>query len=723
MITKETYKKVQTDTVLQMETVECGAASLSMIFGFYGLYKPLEQLRVECGISRNGSNALNLIKAARNNGFEASGLKLEIDQLHTANLPFIVFWNFNHFIVVEGFDKKYFYLNDPATGHRKVSHEEFSKSYTGITLNFKPGDTFSKSGTKPNVASSLRKKMTGLRSSIIFLVICSLFLIIPGIIIPSLSQIFIDDILIKRFDNWFRPLIIGLALLGIIKLVLTYIQQKYLLRLETRVALSLSSNYFWHVLNLPVAFFSQRFAGDINGRIAINNKVAQLLSGDLANSFLSLISMVFFAVILFRYSVILTLVGILFALINISIVRAVSKKRTELNNKLQVEQGKQIGLSVNGLQLIETIKASGTESDFFAKWVDSQSVLINMQQRIGLISQKLDLASPLLNSLNTMVLLGFGSILVIRGELTMGQLIVFQALMGSFTAPVNSLVSLYSKVQDITAGVNRLDDVLNAEIDKAVVLPDQDYGIETAADAKLKGFVELRNVTFGYSPLEKPLIENFNLKLEPGARVALVGSSGSGKSTISKLVSGLYEPWSGEILFDGITRDNIPRPVMNNSLALVDQDIFLFQDSIKENIAMWNHAIPDQHIIKASADAEIHGEISSCPGGYNYQIEEGGKNFSGGQCQRIEIARALAINPSIIILDEATSALDATTEKNIDDNLRRRGCTCIIVAHRLSTIRDCDEIIVLTAGKVAERGTHEELMKLNGAYKRLIQEA
>jgi NHLM bacteriocin system ABC transporter peptidase/ATP-binding protein len=722
MISKESYKRVHTDTVLQMETVECGAASLSMIFGFHGLYKSLEQLRVECGISRDGSNALNLIKAARNNGFEATGLKMEIEELPTLKLPFIVFWNFNHFVVVEGFDKKYFYLNDPAIGHRKVSHEEFSRSFTGVTLTFQPNADFRKAGTKPDVVRSLRNKMNGLRSSIIFLVICSLFLIIPGIVIPSLSQIFIDDILIKRFDDWFRPLLIGLALLGIIKLILTYLQQKYLLRLETRIALSLSSDYFWHVLNLPVAFFSQRFAGDVNSRVAINNKVAQLLSGDLANTFLNLITIVFFAFILFRYSIILTVVGIAFAAINIVIVKTVSRKRTELNNKLQVEQGKQIGLSVNGLQLIETIKASGTESDFFSKWVDSQSVLINMQQRIGLITQKLDLASPLLNALNTMVLLGFGSILVMEGKLTMGQLIVFQALMGSFTAPVSNIVGLYSKVQDITAGVNRLDDILNAETDKATTRSGQEISQEPYGKVKLNGFVELQNVTFGYSPLDKPLIENFNLKLLPGSRVALVGASGSGKSTLSKLIAGLYSPWSGEILFDGLERSRIPRPVINNSLAMVDQDIFLFQDTVKQNIAMWNSLMPDQHIIQASADAEIHGEISSLRGGYNHQLDEGGKNFSGGQCQRIEIARALAINPSIIILDEATSALDASTEKLIDDNLRRRGCTCIIVAHRLSTIRDCDEIIVLSGGKVAERGTHEELMRLDGTYKELIRE-
>jgi len=715
-------KRVKTQTVLQMEAVECGAAALAIILAYHGRLVSLEKLRIECGVSRDGSKASNMLKAARKYGMEAKGFRKELEGLRELDLPMIVFWNFNHFIVLEGIKKDRVFINDPASGPKIISYDEFDQSFTGVVLTFKPGPEFKKGGEKRSVLNSLKNRLGGYSLPLTYIVLAGLCLIIPGLVIPIFSKIFVDNILVRKMEGWLQPLLLAMGLTAIMRGTLTWLQQYYLLRLETKLALASSAKFFRHVFRLPVEFFTQRMGGDISHRVLLNDKVAQLLSGDLATNMLNIVLIIFYAVIMLCYDLLLTAVGIGTALLNLAVLKYVSGKRVTLNQKLQQENGKLLGLSMTGLQMIETLKASGAESDFFSRWSGQQAKVVNAQQQLAVPTQIMSVISMFLMTLNNIAILGVGGFRVMDGHLSMGMLVAFQSLMFSFMAPVNQMVNLGSKLQETKADMNRLDDVLNYQIDNRF-RPENQKDITTGqASARIAGYLGLKEVSFGYSRLEQPLIEDFNLALKPGARVALVGRSGSGKSTVAKLVAGLYEPWSGEIYFDGKSANKYPREVITNSVAMVDQDIFMFEGTIQENLTMWDESTPDADVFRAAKDASIHDDIASRAGGYYSDVGEGGNNFSGGQRQRLEIARALVNNPTILIMDEATSALDANTEKIVDSNLRRRGCTCLIVAHRLSTIRDCDEIIVLDRGKVIQRGTHEEMKKIDGPYAELIKE-
>lgn len=710
------YRRVKTPTVLQMEAVECGAAALGIVLGYYGRIVPLEELRVACGVSRDGSVAGNMLRAARRYGLTAQGYQSEPDSLHEFTLPIIIHWNFNHYLVVEGFGRGKVYLNDPARGPRVVSDTEFDESFTGVAMVFEPTPEFVKAGKRENLLEALGKRLSRSQMALAFVVLASLALIIPGLIIPAFARIFVDDILVGGQNNWLTGLLLVMGLTALLRGMLTSLQQRYLLRLETKIALSTSAQFFWHILRLPMGFFTQRFGGEIGYRVEINDRVAQVVAEEIATTLLNLVLIVFYAILMFQYSPLLTIIGIAIALLNYAALRYVSRQRVDTNQRLLQERGKLVATAMNGLQTIETLKASGAESDFFAQWAGYQAKTLNAQQELGRYSQLLSVVPVFLSAISTVAILGLGGWQIMRGEITLGLLVAFQTLMASFLEPVNQLVNLGGRLQEVTGDLNRLDDVLRYEIDPQTA---QTAETETT-NAKLSGSVELRSITFGYSPLAAPLIENFSLSLKPGQRVALVGGSGSGKSTIARILAGLYQPAQGEILFDGQPRAAIPRALITNSLAMVDQDIFLFEGTVRDNLTLWDTTIPETSILRAAKDSAIHDDILERQDGYEHIVEEGGRNFSGGQRQRLEIARALVGNPTIVIMDEATSALDTVTEKIIDDNLRRRGCTCLIVAHRLSTIRDCDEIIVLDRGKVVQRGTHDELRKQDGMYLRLV---
>jgi NHLM bacteriocin system ABC transporter peptidase/ATP-binding protein len=720
-------RPVKVPTVLQMESVECGAAALSIILGYFGKFVPLEKLRIACGVSRDGLKATNILKAAKEFGLEAKGYAKSIEKLMQIQTPAIIFWNFNHFLVLEGFTKNKVYLSDPAQGRYTVSHQEFDDSYTGVVLTFNPSENFEKGNEKRGMMAALASRVSNSKLSIAYIVLVSLFLVIPGLIIPSFIQIFIDKYLINSYSGFVMPLLLIMGGILIINSVLVYLQQYYLLKLETKLALTTSSKFLWHVFHLPIAFFTQRYSGEIGSRVSLNDKVAKLLSGDLANSALNVIVVIFYAMLMFSYDLSLTLIGIFMALLNVVVLRFVSRARKDGNRRLSNENGKLLGTTTSGISMIETLKASGRENDFFANWVGYLAKTMNSQQELGWLTIRLNIIPPLLASLTTTFILGFGALRIMDGEMTLGALVAFTYLMGNFISPVNQLISVGTMLHETESDLGRIDDVLNYETDDQFTekaKPNEIAANNTEkinTDSKLIGYFEMKNVTFGYNTTMPALIENFNLKLRPGSRVALVGGSGSGKSTVAKVASGLYSPWEGEILFDGKNKADIPRHVITESLAVIDQEVLIFNGTIKENISFWDATITDKHIIQSARDAAIHDTIAVRKDAYDSMVLEGGGNFSGGQRQRLEIARALATNPSILIMDEATSALDPTAEKLVMDNIKKRGCTCLIVAHRLSTIIDCDEIIVMEYGKIVERGTHQDLINRDGVYAQLIE--
>ena len=710
--------KVKVPVVMQMEALECGAASLTMILAYYGKWIPLEQVRADCGVSRDGSNAKNILIAARSYGLAAKGYRYEPEGLkENGKFPCIIHWNFNHFVVLDGFKGSKAYLNDPAKGSYSVPMEIFDKSFTGICLMFEPAESFEPGGAPKSILTFAKKRLKEAETAMVFVALTTLITALLGIITPAFSRIFMDRLLTGENPEWFLPFIFALGGISVMQLIVEWIKAVYSLKINGQLSAVGSTAYMWKVLRMPMEFFSQRMAGDIQQRQRMNASVAQSLVETFAPLALNTVMLVFYFVVMLRYSLILTLVGVASIVINFVVSRIISNKRMNITRVQMRDAGKLAGATVAGIEMIETIKASGAENGFFEKWAGYQASVNTQQVRFERLNQYLGMIPELVSSLANIAVLILGVYFTINGKFTVGMIMAFQGFLGSFTAPAQTLISAGQTLQEMRAQMERVEDVMEYPTD---VNCDRDGISEDAEYSKLSGSVELKNVTFGYSRLAEPLIRDFNLTLKTGSRVAFVGTSGCGKSTLSKLISGLYKPWEGEILFDGKPIEKIDRSVFTGSLAVVDQDIILFEDTIANNIKMWDDSIEDFEVIMAARDAQLHEDIMRRDGGYSYKIAEGGKDFSGGQRQRMEIARVLAQDPTIIILDEATSALDAKTEFEVVRSIKDRGITCIVVAHRLSTIRDCDEIIVLDNGEVVERGTHDELYERGGVYTQLV---
>ena len=714
-----THGAVKVPVIMQMEALECGAACLCMVMAYYDKWVPLEQVRRDCGVSRDGSKAGNILKAARSYGFTAKGYRFEPETLRAkGKFPCIIHWDFNHFVVCDGFRGNKVYLNDPAKGDYAVTLEKFDESFTGICLMIEPGEEFVPGGEPKRVFDFAKKRLRGAGGALAFVVITSVISTLVGIVSAGFSRVFLDELLTQDQPGWFLPFLIGLIVIAFIQIAAGWIGAIYSLKLDGKMAVVGNSTYMWKVLHLPMEFFSQRMAGDVQQRKESNASIAGQIVNTLAPLALNTVMMVFYLVVMIRYSWMLTLVGIASVVFQLFVSRYISKKRVNITRVMMRDSGKLAAATVSGVEMIETIKASGSENGFFEKWSGYQASVNTQIVRFEKLNQYLGMIpSAIAGIMNTAVLI-LGVWLAMTGSFTPGMIFAFQGFLASFIAPAGQLISAGQTMQEMRTSMERIEDVMEYPLDP--VFDERKKQKEDGDFDKLSGSVVMKNVTFGYSPLEPPLIENFNLDLKRGQRVAFVGTSGCGKSTLSKLISGLYQPWSGEILFDGKPINEIDRSVFTGSVAVVDQDIILFEDTIANNIKMWDNSIEDFEMIMAARDAQIHEDVMQREGGYQYRLTEGGKDFSGGQRQRLEIARVLAQDPTIIILDEATSALDAKTEYEVVNSIKNRGITCIVIAHRLSTIRDCDEIVVLDHGKVVERGTHDELIALDGAYKQLV---
>jgi NHLM bacteriocin system ABC transporter peptidase/ATP-binding protein len=688
-------RRKRTPTVIQMEAVECGAAALGIVLGYHGRYVPLEELRQRCGVSRDGSTAGSVLRAARLFGLEAKGVQLDSEDLARLPLPAILFWKFNHFVVLEGYGRKV-RVNDPATGPRSVPWSEFDHAFTGIALTMAPGPDFKPGGERRRVLAALLARRPRLGSVLYLTVLLGLVVAIAGLTLPILTRVFVNDVLLGGGQSALGALIAALAVATGLTLFASMLQQSLLVRAEAVFALGSSARFVRHLLTLPVVFFDQRQAADLTSRVRSNDAVADVLARRLASTAVDCMLVVTYGVLLVQYDVVLGLLAVAFAGLNVAVLRYVSTVRTSAVAGLQAERGKLFATVFTTIHMIESIKAGGEEQTGFQRFASHAAAVTNKQQRLGLSTAVLGVIPALLAALNTAALLWIGGYQILAGTLSIGLLISMQGLIGSMNVPVTSLTMLGARLQETTADLSRLRDVENYKPPRAGAAP-------TAPLAPLDGYLRIEGLTFGYNPLAKQLIDGLDLDLPPGSRVALVGGSGSGKSTIGRLVAGLYEPWSAMV-------------------AYVDQDQLLFEGTVRDNITFWDPTIGDDEIITALTDACLYEDIARRPGGLSSLVAEDGRNFSYGQRQRLEIARALVRRPSLLVLDEATSALDAETEMIVDRNLRRRGATCLIIAHRLSTIRDCDLITVLDGGGELERGTHEELLQADGAYARLIRE-
>ena len=659
-----------------------------------------------------------MLVAARSYGFAAKGYRYEPDSLRTdGQFPCIIHWNMEHFVVLNGFTKDKAVLNDPARGLVSVSMEEFDRSFTGICLMLEPGADFTPGGKPKSVLEFARHRLKGAGPAIAFVVLCTIIGSLLGIIQPAFSRIFYDRLLTGQNPEWFMPFMAALIVFSCLQVFIAGVQMLYSNRINARFAVVGSTSFLWKVLHLPMDFFSQRLAGDIQARQSSNAGVANALVNTFAPLSLQLIMMVFYFVVMVRYSWQLTLLGLVSIAVNMAMARVISQKRINLSRVQMRDGGKLSSATVSGIEMIETIKASGAENGFFGRWAGYQASVNTQQMRSARMEQILGLIPSVISVVCSSAITIAGAWLTMNGQFTVGMIAQFQGFLSSFSGPIGSLISAGQSLMEMRTEMERIEDVMQYPDDPAFhTAPDEAEG----SFEKLSGMVELKNVTFGYSRLAQPLIRDFNLTLKPGSRVALVGASGCGKSTVAKLISGLYQPWSGEILFDGQPMGSISREKLTGSLAVVDQDIVIFEDTIANNIRMWDTSIEDFEVTLAAWDAQIYHDIMRRDGGFQNKLTEGGKDLSGGQRQRLEIARVLAQDPTIIIMDEATSALDAKTEYEVVSAIRNRGITCIVVAHRLSTIRDCDEILVMDGGLVVERGTHEELMARGGRYTELV---
>ncbi len=708
-------KRVRTPTIIQMQNVECGAAALAIILGYYKLFVPLAELRITCGVTRDGASAEDIMNAAKTFGLEAEGRTYEMEDLDKIPIPSIVYWNFNHFLVFEGMDENFIYLNDPADGPKRVTREVFDEGFTGYILTFKTTKNFQPRGKPDNFRNLLLRRLKGFYSPIAFLSICTTFLLLPWFFIPISIQFFYDKVLASS-NSQAGFLLIGLLLaVFIVTILLNIFEYKMIKNLFTKMTITTTTSFFWRILNLPLLFFSQRSTGEIAWRYTLNETVSLLLSGQFIYLTLNVLLVVFYLVVIFLFSGQIGYLALILGGLNVLLFFLINRSRKDAVTAMQQEYGKTIGYAYSLLSSIEGVKTAGNEMTSFGILSGYYAKMTNASFKSQFKTLILTLFPSISMQIGNVVLLAIGALQILDGELTVGMLISLQSFLIYLISPIDKLMNLSTKLQTMFINIKRLDDVMD---NKPETLTEQPLSVLNRKSLEnLKGYLEFIDVSFGFSKTEGPRIKNINLKLEPGKRIGIVGPVGSGKTTIARLAAGLYRPWSGQILYDGKPIEDIPNEVFKSSISFIDSSLFFFQETIKNNLTFWDDLISEEDLTKACKDACVHDIIMKRGKGYENVICEGGTVFSGGQRQRLEIARGLAKNPTVLITDEVTSALDYKTEAIISLNFRTRGCASIIIAQRLSTIKDCDEIIVLVNGEVVQRGTHQELILLDGFYK------
>lgn len=699
-------------SVLQIEQTECGAASLAMILAHHGRWITLEEMRERTGVSRDGTKASNLLKAARSYGLSAKGFRKEPDRLAEVPWPAILHWNFNHFVVLEGIVNGKVYINDPAIGRRILSFAELSEAFTGVVLAFEKGLDFQRSRRPASSIELIRERLRGSRLGLVLVVLATLLLIVPGLALPAFSRIFIDEIVVAGRQDWFTPFALALAFVAALQGLLTAFQQTMLVRLETRLAIAPAADMVRRLLSLPASFFLQRHPGEIVNRVEANERVAQLLSGALATNIFNLLTVLAYGALMVVVDPVLAIAAFLAQGLLVLLVRWSAERQVDAARRLSTEMGRLVSVTLSAVQGIETVRATNREHHVFRRWAGHQARLLSIRTALARTDVVVSVLPALLAVLTNIMVLGLGSARVMAGELTLGGLLAFQALTLSFTAPLFGLVALVGEIQTIRADLARIGDVLRA---KPLVVGAQRQQVENA-------LLEVSGLSFGYNPLDPPLLDNISLSVVPGRRVAIVGGSGSGKSTLGRVIAGLHAPWAGQVTMAGHDLTAFEPRQRAELIGYVDQDVYLFEGSIRTNLSLWNPELDDAVLLAALDDAGMANDIAARRGGLDALVTEGGGNFSGGQRQRLELARALVSSPSLLILDEATSALDPLAEAHVNARLKARGMACLIIAHRLSSIRDCDEIIVMKAGRIVERGTHQALMQAKGEYHALVDE-
>ena len=699
----------------QLSEVECGAACLAMILTYYGRKTSVSEIRERCGVGRDGLSALSLVQAARSYGLRVRAISLQHSDFRFVKLPAIVHWEFNHFLVVERYSPRFVDVVDPASGRRHLPAEEFDAGFTGVVLMLEPSAQFD----RQTAASPLTLRtylVNSLKQAPLILVqilAATLLLELLGLAVPVLTEVVVDRVIPFHMNTILPFLAAGILIVVLSQLVITLLRALLLIYLQARLDTHVMLTSFEHLLSLPLPFFLRHASGDILSRLASNTFVFDLLSNQLLSTILDGSFVIVYLIILFTQSLAFGLLVAAIGLLQVVLLLCSTGPIRALASRELEAQGKAQGYETEALVGIETLKAAGAEQHVFERWSNLFFNQLNISLRLNYLSSVMQTLMSSLSALSPLLLLWFGAIQVLNHTMSMGTMLALNALAAAFLAPLASLVSTGQELQLVRSHFERIADVLAAE-------PEQEVKC-TQQPPRLTGRIKLERISFQYDPNAPKVLRNITVQIEAGQKVAIVGRTGSGKSTLGKLLLGLLIPTEGEIFYDGLPLQSLNYQAVRAQFGVIMQEATIFSGSIRQNIGFSEPTIGMGQIVKAAQAAVLHEEIVQMPMEYETFVSEGGNVLSGGQRQRLALARALAHTPAILLLDEATSSLDVLTERRVECNLNALACTQIIIAHRLSTIRHADVILVLEQGTLVESGSHEELLARNGYYAKLIQ--